>query len=388
MRPARAVERDPSRRALELTCRIFTGVSLVFDRPAIKVLMAGGGRKVGNWIRSFHARNNRRAMNLEPNDLVLFARVVDEGSFSRAAERVGLPKSTVSRRVAALEAQLGESLLQRTTRKLAVTDFGRAVLEHARHVAEDVAAAESLAQHRRQAPSGRLRVSMPGDLANGVLAPFLAAFAMRHPAVSLEVDLSARFVDVIGERFDLAIRMGDLRDDSTLAARRIATFTGGLYAAPSYLARRGSPGEPQALLAHDALHVLGRDGEPLPWNLVHGSVRWQGTPPARASANSPELLMRLALDGLGIAAVTDPFALPYLRRGELVQVLPQWTTPPVSAWAVFPGRRLMPAHTRAFVDALVEKFAGDECRVIEAEVRDAKARGRATARVNASRVAR
>src|SRR6188508_2333579 len=103
-------------------------------------------------------------MNLEPNDLLLFARVVDEGSFSRAAERLEVPKSTVSRRVAALETQLGERLLLRTTRKLVVTDVGRAVLEHARHVVEDVAAAESLAQSRQTEPSGRLRVTMPNDM--------------------------------------------------------------------------------------------------------------------------------------------------------------------------------------------------------------------------------
>ena len=154
-----------------------------------------------------------------PNDLLLYARVVEERSFSRAAERLGLPKSTVSRRVSALEGQLGERLLLRTTRKLTVTDFGLAVLEHARHVAEDVAAAEALAQNLQVEPSGRLRVTMPSDLANVVLAPFLAEFTLAHPAISLEIDLSARFVDLIGENFDLAIRMGDLRDDASLAAR-------------------------------------------------------------------------------------------------------------------------------------------------------------------------
>src|SRR6476661_1825812 len=161
-------------------------------------------RKTSKWITLFHHGNNalmgrilsfraipgglrpklhrKATMNLEPNDLLLFARVVDEGSFSRAAERLSLPKSTVSRRVAALEAQLGERLLLRTTRKLTVTDFGLAVLEHAHHVAEDVAAATSLAHNRQIEPSGRLRVTMPGDLANVVLAPLLAAFVLRYPA--------------------------------------------------------------------------------------------------------------------------------------------------------------------------------------------------------------
>jgi DNA-binding transcriptional LysR family regulator len=119
-------------------------------------------------------------MNLEPNDLLLFARVVDEGSFSRAAERAGLPKSTVSRRISMLEAQLGERLLLRTTRKLTVTDFGRSILDHAHNVADEVAAATQLAQHRQIEPSGRLRVSMPADFANVILAELLAGFIARH----------------------------------------------------------------------------------------------------------------------------------------------------------------------------------------------------------------
>ena len=209
-------------------------------------------------------------MNVEPNDLVLFARVVDEGSFSRAAERLGYPKSTVSRRVAALETQLGEQLLRRTTRKLTVTDFGRAVLEHAHHVVEDVAAAQSLAQHRQVQPSGRLRVTMPNDMGNLVLAPMLAEFVLKYPAVMLEVDLSSRFVDLIAENFDVAVRMGELRDDATLAARRIASFTSSLYAGPSYVARRGIPAEPEALMEHDALRVLARTGDPQVWTLVRG----------------------------------------------------------------------------------------------------------------------
>src|SRR5256885_3866568 len=199
-------------------------------------------------------------MNLEPNDLMLFARVVDEGSFSRAAARVGLPKSTLSRRIATLEGQLGERLLLRTTRKLTVTDFGHSVLEHARQVAAEVEAASQLAQHRQIEPSGRLRISMPADLANVVMSELLAEFIQRHPAISLELDLTPRRVDLIGENIDLAIRMGELADDATLAARRIASFAVGLYASPAYLERRGMPSEPDALMEHDALRLLQRDG--------------------------------------------------------------------------------------------------------------------------------
>jgi DNA-binding transcriptional LysR family regulator len=316
-------------------------------------------------------------MSLEPNDLLLFARVADEGSFSRAAERLGLPKSTVSRRVSALEAELGERLLLRTTRKLAVTDFGRSVLDHAHHVVEEVEAATSLALQRKAQPSGRLRVSMPGDLASLVFGELFANFIARYPAIELEIDLSPRRVDLIGENFDVAIRMGDLPDDASLAARRLATWTGGLFAAPAYIARRGHPPEPEALMEHDALRLLARTGEPAPWILTRGEQRWEGIPPGRATANSPDLLIRLARSGSGIAVVKHHFAEPYVRNGELVPVLPDWQVPPVDAWAVFPGRRLMPARTRVFLDTIAAKFSGPECAAIDARAQETMARARA-----------
>jgi len=323
-------------------------------------------------------------VDLEPNDLLVFARVVDEGSFSRAAERLSVPKSTVSRRVAALEVELGERLLLRTTRKLTVTDFGLAVLEHARHVVEDVTAAASLAHNLQIEPSGRLRVSMPSDMANLVLAPLLAEFVLKYPAIALEVDLSARFVDLIGENFDVAVRMGELRDDASLAARRLAVLSVSLYAAHAYLAQRGTPSEPEALMEHDALRILARTGDPMRWVLNRGDEHWEGIPPGRATANSPELLMQMALAGAGITVINDHFALPHLQRGELAQVLPDWRLPPVSAWAVFPGRRLMPARTRVFVDALAAKFTGPQCQAVEAEVAKTKARLRGAQRHRAS----
>jgi DNA-binding transcriptional LysR family regulator len=268
----------------------------------------------------------------------------------------------------------------RTTRKLTLTDFGLAVLEHARHVVEDVTAAASLAHNRQIEPSGRLRVTMPGDFANLLLAPLLAEFVLKYPAIALEVDLSARFVDLIGENVDVAVRMGDLRDDASLAARHLGAFTSSLFAAPAYIARRGTPSEPEALMEHDALRILSRAGDAMPWVLKRGDERWEGIPPGRATANSPELLMRIALKGAGITAVNDHFALPYLQRGDLVQVLPDWHLPPVNAWAVFPGRRLMPARSRVFIDALVQQFTGPECQGIETSVQKAKAQLRQSRR--------
>ena len=294
----------------------------------------------------------------EPNDLLIFARVAEAGSFSRAAERIGLPKSTVSRRIAFLEEQLGERLMLRTTRRLTLTEFGLQLLEHARQVAAEVDAVKALSEYRQARPSGRLRVSMPNDFATLLLTDMLAAFVALHPAVSLELDLSPRRVDLLGENFDLAVRIGDLPDDTLLAARRIAVFPSGLYAAPVYLAERGEPASPEGLDQHDTLRLLARNGEAAGWTLISGERQWEGAPPARLVANAPELLINLARAGAGIAAVPDYFAAPSVRRGELRRVLPDWQMPSPTAWVVFPGRRLMPAKTRAFIDMLEAALAG------------------------------
>lgn len=306
-------------------------------------------------------------MNLDPNDLLMFARIVEDGSFSRAAERLTMPKSTLSRRLSMLESQLGERLLLRTTRKLTVTDFGRAVLTHAQQVTAEVEAALELTQHRQAQPSGRLRISIPGDFASDVLGTLLADFIARYPGISLDADISPRRVDLIGENFDLAIRMGDLPDDAMLAARRIASMSIGLYAAPAYLKRRGMPPEPEALMEYDALHLMGRNGEPRPWRLSKGEMQWEGTPSGSVVANAPGLLLSLALSGAGIAVLADYSADAYVQSGQLIQVLEDWSMPAVVAWAVFPGRRLMPARTRVFLDALEESL-GKECPKVEAQL--------------------
>ncbi len=297
-------------------------------------------------------QGHSRGLVGDPGDLLVFARVAELGSFSRAADRLGLPKSTVSRRLAALERRVGERLLLRTTRRQAVTEFGEQMLEHARQVALEVDAAAALSAHRQAVPAGRLRVSMPSDFATLLLTDALAAFIAQHPAITLDLDLSPRRVDLLGEGFDLAVRVGDLPDDSLLAARRLAVFPAGLYASPDYLARQGEPGHPDDLQRHQSLRPLQPGGEPATWTLTRGAERWEGVPPGRASANSPELLIRLAGAGVGIAAVPDYFAEPDVQQGRLRRVLPDWYPPSHTAWAVFPARKLMPAKTRVFIDTL------------------------------------
>jgi DNA-binding transcriptional LysR family regulator len=321
------------------------------------------------------------AMSPDADDLLLFARVAESGSFSRAAERVQLPKSTVSRRIAALEKRLGERLLQRTTRKLVITEFGQGVLDHARAMSEEVDAALAFALSRQARPGGRLRVSMPGDFASTALERPLAQFIRDYPEVALELDLSPRRVDLIGENFDLAIRMGTLQDDNQLAARRLAVFTTGLYAAPSLLREHGEPLTPEALHTMPALMLLSRSGEAVPWELssrdaesaetgasAGDRTRRDAAAPVRSRAqeivpsqhiraNSPDVLIRLARSGAGVVAVADFFAEPYLVRGELQRILPAWCLRDVQCWAVFPGRRLMPAKTRAFIDMLTKTMS-------------------------------
>jgi len=295
-------------------------------------------------------------MEIDPGDLLLFARIVECGSFSLAAQRVQLPKSTVSRRISLLEAQLGERLLQRTTRKLVLTEFGASLLEHARRVADETEMAAALAQHRQGAPSGLLRVSMPADFANLTMGGMMARFMNQYPAISLELDLSPRRVDLVAENFDLAIRMGNLPDDASLAARRVTLSKIALYASPLYTSLRGLPEHPDDLFKHDLLSLPPRVNGLIRWKLLRGKVEWERELPVRLLANSPELLVRMATTGVGIAASTELFAREHLQTGALVRVLPEWSFPIVTGWAVFPGRRLMPAKTRVFLDMLETAF--------------------------------
>ena len=295
-------------------------------------------------------------MEIDPGDLLLFARIVECGSFSLAAERVQLPKSTVSRRISLLEAHLGERLLQRTTRKLVLTEFGASLLEHARKVADETEAAGALAQHRQGAPSGLLRVSMPADFANIGVSEMLAQFMHRYPAISLELDLSPRRVDLVAENFDLAIRMGNLSDDASLAARRITFSSLALYASPTYTGLRGLPEHPDDLFKHDLLSLPPRVNGLIRWTLLRGKTRWERELPVRLLGNSPEMIVRMASNGVGIGVSTEAIAAPFLQAGTLVRVLPEWAFPEVTGWAVFPGRRLMPAKTRVFLDMLEAAF--------------------------------
>jgi DNA-binding transcriptional LysR family regulator len=292
-------------------------------------------------------------MSIDANDLILFARVVDAGSFSRASVRTELPKSTISRRVALLETTLGERLLVRTTRRLVITEFGERILDHARRLMEETEAALAVALHRQDTPCGVLRVSMMPDLVEIGLGDICYEFATKYPEVRLDLDLSPRRVDLLAERFDIALRGAvSLPDDSMLVARKLCEFRLSLYASRDYLAHHGTPQHPDELPAHACLRIVGGSGDPIPWQLSRGEEQWKRVPGGPIATNSPRLLRDLVARGAGIGELPDYFTHELVQQGLLRRVLPDWHMRVAPLWCVTPGRRLLPSRTTAFIDMM------------------------------------
>lgn len=287
--------------------------------------------------------------NISADDLILFATIVEQQSLIRAAEKLCMPKATVSRRLTNLEELLGQRLLLRTTRRLTLTDFGQEFLEHSRRVAEEVATVQDFVRSQDAQPRGRLRISVPDDYARQRLSRALSTFIASYPEVQIDLDLSSRRVDLIGERFDLAIRMGELDDDANLVARKIDEQRFSLYTSPIYLALHPVPQHPDDLMQHTVIRMLTTNGTPIPWKLTRGKEIWENVPPGRLGMNSPNVIHQLLLDGVGIGALPDRTVTEDLRLKRLTRVLPEWNLPVVSAWAVMPMRRYLPAKTRTFL---------------------------------------
>lgn len=298
------------------------------------------------------------ATHLHADDLILFAHTVQTGSFTRAAQRTGLPKATLSRRLSLLEGDLGERLMQRSTRRLVLTEFGERMLEYALRLMDENDAAVALVQNERVQPRGILRVSLPPEYREFLVPQLVTRYLDSFPDVQLELDLSARRVDLVAERFDIAVRVATrLPDDSTLVARHIATLQNSLFASRRYLDDHGRPREPSDLLAHTGLMLAPSAGRSHAWQLSRDGQFWQGTPRRTVVANSVGLQQALAVQGVGIVGLSDHFAQDTLGLGELVRVLPGWCLPSVNVWCVTPGRRLLPKRTAAFIDVLTATLA-------------------------------
>ena len=291
-------------------------------------------------------------------DLVLFATLIDAGSFSAAASRLGVPKSTLSRRLAALEEQLGQRLVTRTTRRLIITDFGERVLEHGRRLQEEVQAVSDLVQNEQAQPKGLLRVSLPPDLEQLDLTAMLTRYARLYPEVCVELDVSTRRVDLLADRFDLAVRIArSLPDDSTLVARKLCDIDIHLYASPRYLRAKGTPMEPADLDWHTCLRYVNSSGDVVAWPLSKGAETIIHMPKGPVASNSPQLQRDLGLAGMGIVALADSFLGDGMREGKLVRILPDWSLPSITIWCVTPGRKLLPARTRAFMKMLSKEMS-------------------------------
>lgn len=286
--------------------------------------------------------------------LALFVRVTETGSFSRAGRELGLPQPTVSRVIGALEARLGVKLLLRTTRKVQPTEAGAALLQRARALIADWEEAENAARGT-DSFTGVLRVATPVTFGAREIAPRLGPFFEAHPALKVELIMADRRVDLLEEGVDLAIRLGPL-DDSSFVSRRFASAPRYLVASPAYLARRGEPRSPAELRAHD---IISGQAPGTAWRLRHAdggetSIKLE----ARLIATSTEGVLAAATAGLGIAATSLFACRAELARGELVRVLDRHGLPPIDVHAVFPSGRKPPAKARAFVEHLAAGLAG------------------------------
>lgn len=289
------------------------------------------------------------------DELAVFVDVATAGSLAAAARRLGVPKSTIGRAVARLEVSLGAALVRRHGSGPGLTDAGRALLaEAAPHVAalRDLSAATARAGAEI---SGHLRLTTTADLARVVLGPLVAGFVARHPAITVEVDASTRLIDLVGEGFDLALRVarGALAS-SSLIARRVARLDLGLYASPGYLARCGAPRRPEDLAAHEHVLIAARAGRAV---MALDGPRGGGkvTVRGRIAGNDPDFLREAAVAGAGVAPLTWMVARDEVTAGRLVRVLPEHRLAGTSVYLVHPPLRPLPVRTEAMRRLLLEQ---------------------------------
>jgi DNA-binding transcriptional LysR family regulator len=290
-----------------------------------------------------------------------YVQVVEAGSFVRAAEKLGASTSSTSRLIAELEAHLGARLLNRTTRKLSLTETGQAYYERCVQLLADIEEAEAAAGAAAAVPTGRLKLTCPYNLLAQPIGPALAEFNRRHPKVSFDVTVADRVIDLVDEGFDLAVRIGAPGGEQ-LVARRLGSTQLVACAAPAYLERNGTPRAPADIAAHRVL-TYAYVSSPFQWRLVDGDGRtYEVRVAGPLHANSGELLVAAAVAGMGIAFEPDFVVGPHLARGELQRLLPEYSGPKLDVWAVYPSRRHLSAKVRAFIDYLAEVFAADPLR--------------------------
>ncbi|MEM8579821.1 MAG: LysR family transcriptional regulator [Pseudomonadota bacterium] len=289
-------------------------------------------------------------------EMEAFATVVDQGGFTDAAKKMGISKSAVSKHVSSLEARLGARLLNRTTRRVSPTEIGLAYYDRARRVLNDAGEADALVSAMQSEPSGLLRISVATDFGVNHLSPILSRFLHQFPEIQINMVLNNRYVELISEGFDLAVRVGDL-EDSTLRARKLTDTTKRMIAAPNYLQRYGTPRRIDDLSDHKLLHYS---------NQASGNV-WKVTAPSGEkrqvrtagwlTVNDGQSLLNAAMSGLGIAYLPSFLYANALDDGKVVEVLPELPLEAMGIYAVYPPGRFTQPKVRAFIDFLVREFA-------------------------------
>lgn len=286
-----------------------------------------------------------------------FIRIVEAGSISGAAERLGIVKSAVSRRLRELEEHLGVELFHRTTRKLTLTESGRMYYHQAARILDDVREAELATSQAHGQLRGVLKVALPMSFGLLHLGPAINEFIRAHPQIEFELDFNDRAVDLIEEGFDLAIRIARL-PDSSLIARRLATMEAVLCASPDYLRQHGTPTRPEDLVQHRCLvYSLIRNYESWRFHDAGGALHTAKIH-SYIKATNGEYLRDAAISGLGISLVPSFIAYRDIESGRLVPLLPDFRPPQLEIYAVYPPTRHLSQRVRAFVDFLVQRFAG------------------------------
>jgi DNA-binding transcriptional LysR family regulator len=289
---------------------------------------------------------------MDLNEIVIFARVVQSGSFTTAAAELGMPKSTVSRKVTELEERLKARLLQRTTRKLSLTDVGRTYYDYCARIVAEVEDAERAVSSLQDAPRGLLRVTAGTNA--GWLGSIVGDFLKRYPEVRIELVCTGRVVDLIEERFDLGIRAGALTD-STLVARNLGLARWFLVAMPAYLKKRGRPKSPGDLEKHDCL-LFGSGASGSVLRLENGERSVQLTLSPRMLANDMDVLCQAASAGIGIALLPAFLCVEDLRTHKMERVLPDWNVPSTPMHVVYPTARHVSPKVKTFVEHLQQRM--------------------------------
>ncbi len=291
------------------------------------------------------------------NDLYYFAMVVEHSGFAAAERALGIPKSRLSRRISQLETDMGARLLQRSTRRFAVTDVGQSVYRHAQSMLAEASAAREVVDRLSAEPRGLVRVSVPVGIAQELMPKLLPDFLARYPLVRVQLHVNNRRVDVINEGFDVAIRVrAKLDDDGSLVMRSFGQIQELLVASPKYLDRAGRPRDPEELANHTTLS-MSEDEARQRWELqgAGGEVRRVELKPRVSGFDFP-MLMALAKQGLGVTLIPETICADAVRNRELEVVLPAWRLPMGICHAVFASRRgLLPA-VRMFIDYLAENM--------------------------------